>query len=64
MMPSRTSYYYDEERVKAMLPLLSDDLLLDAYHNAVRLRLELEFLRLLKSEIRRRRLSLPEERPI
>ncbi|MFC5469913.1 sporulation histidine kinase inhibitor Sda [Cohnella suwonensis] len=63
MMPSRTSYN-NRERVKAMLPLLSDDLLLDAYSNALRLRLDLEFLRLLKSEIRRRRLSLPEERSI
>lgn len=40
---------------------LSDDLLLDAYRNAVRMRLEWEFVRLLRAEIRRRRLTVPEE---
>ncbi|WP_115994062.1 sporulation histidine kinase inhibitor Sda [Cohnella lupini] len=45
-----------------MLPLLTDDLLLDAYRSALRLQLEREFVRMLKSEIRRRKLSVPEER--
>ncbi|MDB4868554.1 MAG: sporulation histidine kinase inhibitor Sda [Cohnella sp.] len=43
-----------------MLPLLSDDLLLDAYRSAVRLGLDREFVRMLRSEIRRRCLKLPE----
>lgn len=47
-----------------MLPLLPDDLLLDAYRNALRLQLEREFLHMLKSEIRRRKLFVPEERII
>ncbi|QMV40888.1 sporulation histidine kinase inhibitor Sda [Cohnella cholangitidis] len=45
-----------------MLPLLPDDLLLDAYRSALRLRLEREFVHLLRSEIRRRKLTIPEER--
>nr|WP_181907506.1 sporulation histidine kinase inhibitor Sda [Cohnella lupini] len=44
------------------MPLLTDDLLLDAYRSALRLQLEREFVRMLKSEIRRRKLSVPEER--
>lgn len=46
----------------AMLPLLSDDLLLDAYQSAIRLQLEREFVRMLRSEIKRRKLFVPEER--
>ncbi|TFE24236.1 sporulation histidine kinase inhibitor Sda [Cohnella luojiensis] len=45
-----------------MLPLLTDDLLLDAYRSALRLQLEREFVRMLRSEIKRRKLSVPEER--
>ena len=45
-----------------MLPLLPDDQLLDAYRSAIRLQLEREFLHMLRSEIRRRKLSVPEER--
>ncbi|WP_152619407.1 sporulation histidine kinase inhibitor Sda [Cohnella kolymensis] len=44
--------------------LLSDDLLLDAYRNAVRLQLEMEFVRLLRAEIKRRRLKVPDEQVI
>jgi Sporulation inhibitor A. len=47
-----------------MLPLLSDELLLDAYRSALRMRLDREFVRLLRSEIRRRKIVLPEERAI
>jgi hypothetical protein len=43
-----------------MLPMLSDELLLDAYRNAVRLGLDWEFVRMLRMEIRRRRIILPE----
>lgn len=42
-----------------MLPQLPDDLLLDAYSNALRLQLEREFVHMLRTEIRRRRLSFP-----
>nr|WP_219640873.1 sporulation histidine kinase inhibitor Sda [Cohnella sp. CFH 77786] len=42
------------------MPLLSDEMLLDAYRSAVRLRLDREFVRMLRSEIGRRRLTLPE----
>ncbi len=45
-----------------MLPLLPDEQLLDAYSNALRLQLEREFVHMLRTEIRRRRLSLPKER--
>jgi len=45
-----------------MLPLLTDELLLDAYRSALRMELDWEFVRLLRSEIRRRKLSVPEER--
>lgn len=45
-----------------MLPQLTDELLLDAYRNAVRLGLEREFIRMLRSEIGRRRLVRSEER--
>jgi hypothetical protein len=40
-----------------MLPMLSDELLLDAYRSAVRLGLDRDFVRMLRAEIRRRRLS-------
>ncbi|MEK0316885.1 sporulation histidine kinase inhibitor Sda [Cohnella sp. 56] len=43
-----------------MLPLLSDELLLEAYQHAVRLQLEREFLHLLRAEIRRRQLPFKE----
>ncbi|MFC4303890.1 sporulation histidine kinase inhibitor Sda [Cohnella boryungensis] len=45
-----------------MLPQLTDEMLLDAYRSALRMRLEREFVRMLRSEIRRRKLSVPEER--
>ncbi|MFC3801926.1 Sporulation inhibitor A [Cohnella sp. OV330] len=45
-----------------MLPLLSDELLLEAYQHAVRLKLEREFVHLLHAEIRRRQLPIKEER--
>ncbi|HEY8529717.1 MAG TPA: sporulation histidine kinase inhibitor Sda [Paenibacillaceae bacterium] len=44
-----------------MLPLLSDELLLDAYRHAVRMQLDREFVQMLMAEIRRRRLHPPEE---
>jgi|CeladaMinimDraft_18_1061708.scaffolds.fasta_scaffold02356_3 hypothetical protein len=44
-----------------MLPLLSDELLLDAYRHAIRLKLDREFVQMLMAEIRRRRLHLPDE---
>jgi hypothetical protein len=48
----------NEERVRVtMLPMLSDELLLDAYRSAVRLGLDRDFVRMLRAEIRRRRLS-------
>jgi len=47
-----------------MLPLLTDELLLDAYRSALRMRLDRDFVRILRSEIRRRKLALPEERVI
>ncbi|TJY39787.1 sporulation histidine kinase inhibitor Sda [Cohnella pontilimi] len=45
-----------------MFPKLSDDSLLDAYRSAIRLGLDWEFVRMLRSEIRRRCLKLPEGR--
>jgi hypothetical protein len=45
-----------------MLPLLPDELLLDAYRSALRLQLDRDFVHMLRAEIRRRRLSIPEER--
>ncbi|MCD9023952.1 sporulation histidine kinase inhibitor Sda [Cohnella silvisoli] len=45
-----------------MLPLLPDELLLDAYRSALRLQLDRDFVHMLRSEIRRRKLSVPEER--
>lgn len=45
-----------------MLPLLPDELLLDAYRSALRLQLDREFVHMLRSEIRRRKLSVHEER--
>ncbi|REK60545.1 MAG: sporulation histidine kinase inhibitor Sda [Cohnella sp.] len=45
------------------MPLLSDELLLEAYRHALRLKLEQEFLSLLRAEIDRRKLVLPEEQP-
>jgi hypothetical protein len=47
--------------VKGLLPLLSDELLLDAYRHAVRLQLDGEFVQMLRTEIRRRRLLVPDE---
>ncbi|TVX98750.1 sporulation histidine kinase inhibitor Sda [Cohnella terricola] len=47
-----------------MLPLLTDELLLDAYRSALRMRLDRDFVRMLHSEIRRRKLSVPEDRVI
>jgi len=40
-----------------MLVQLSDEMLLDAYRGAVKLGLDQEFIRLLRNEIRRRRLN-------
>lgn len=60
MIPSLTSIH-KKERVSLMLPQLPDELLLDAYSNALRLQLEREFVLLLRTEIRRRSLSLPKE---
>lgn len=54
----------NQERVRDMLPTLSDELLLDAYRSALRLGLEREFIRLLRSEIGRRKLPLPEVRAV
>ncbi len=52
-------------RVWVMLPLLSDELLLEAYHQAVRLQLEREFVFMLRAEIKRRMLPVAvEELPI
>ncbi|MFD0671617.1 sporulation histidine kinase inhibitor Sda [Cohnella sp. GCM10027633] len=45
-----------------MLPILTDELLIDAYRSALRLRLEREFVYMLRAEIRRRNLSVPGER--
>jgi hypothetical protein len=45
-----------------MLPLLPDELLLDAYRSALRLQLDRDFVYMLRSEIRRRKLSMPEQR--
>ncbi|WP_256759807.1 sporulation histidine kinase inhibitor Sda [Cohnella sp. WQ 127256] len=45
-----------------MLPQLPDDMLLDAYRSALRLQLEKDFVRMLRSEIRRRNLFVLEER--
>lgn len=47
-----------------MLPQLSDELLLDAYRGAVKLGLEKEFIGMLRSEIRRRRLDAEERRGV
>ncbi|MFC5702919.1 sporulation histidine kinase inhibitor Sda [Cohnella faecalis] len=47
-----------------MLPLLSDELLLDAYRHAVRLSLDWDFVQMLRMEIRRRKLPLPEEQVV
>ncbi|CAM3852284.1 sporulation histidine kinase inhibitor Sda [Cohnella lubricantis] len=44
-----------------MLLLLSDEMLLEAYHQAVRMKLERDFIYMLRSEIVRRNLVLPEE---
>lgn len=45
-----------------MLPTLPDDLLVEAYRSALRLQLESDFLRMLRAEIRRRKLTVPGER--
>jgi hypothetical protein len=47
-----------------MMPLLSDELLLEAYRGAIRLRLEMDFIRMLRAEIRRRKLFVPEEQVV
>lgn len=44
-----------------MLPLLSDEMLLEAYLHAQRLQLELDFIYMLKAEIVRRNLLPPDE---
>lgn len=44
-----------------MLPLLSDEMLLEAYLHAIRLKLEREFIYMLRAEIVRRNLVLPDE---
>lgn len=61
MMPSKSSDKA-EERVLNMFPLLPNDLLLDAYQNALRMQLDQEFIVMLRMEIRRRRLSIPVRR--
>lgn len=43
---------------------LSDDMLLDAYRGAIKLGLDKEFIRMLRSEIRRRKLSAGEWRDV
>ncbi|WP_084760815.1 sporulation histidine kinase inhibitor Sda [Cohnella panacarvi] len=43
-----------------MFPILPDEMLIDAYRNALRLQLDREFVRMLRAEIRRRKLTLPE----
>ena len=45
-----------------MFPMLPDEMLIDAYRNALRMQLDREFVRMLRAEIRRRQLSLPWER--
>ncbi|MBO9599488.1 MAG: sporulation histidine kinase inhibitor Sda [Cohnella sp.] len=45
-----------------MFPMLPDEMLIDAYRNALRMQLDREFVRMLRAEIRRRKLSLPWER--
>lgn len=57
-----TNFSISRERVRDMLPQLSDEMLLDAYRNAIRLGLERAFIRMLRTEIRRRRLTQPEGR--
>jgi|GEM_PF-1056498 len=37
-----------------MMRILSDELLLDSYHSAVRLHLDVEFIRMLANELKRR----------
>lgn len=64
MMPARIKQSW-RGRVWVMLPLLSDELLLEAYHQAVRLQLEREFVFMLRAEIKRRMLPVAvEELPI
>lgn len=46
---------------KAMLLLLSDELLLEAYQQAIRMQLERDFIYILRAEIKRRNLVLPDE---
>lgn len=41
-----------------MFPMLPDEMLIDAYRNALRLQLDREFVHMLRVEIRRRKLSL------
>ncbi len=47
-----------------MLPQLTDEILLDAYRGAIRLGLEKEFIRMLQSEIQRRRLNAAKGRVV
>ncbi|WP_084423222.1 sporulation histidine kinase inhibitor Sda [Cohnella thermotolerans] len=44
-----------------MLVLLSDEMLLEAYHHALRMQLDRDFIYLLRTEIVRRNLVLPDE---
>lgn len=44
-----------------MLLLLSDELLLEAYQQAIRMQLERDFIYILRAEIKRRNLVLPDE---
>lgn len=49
------------KKVGDMLLLLSDELLLEAYHQAIRMKLDREFIYMLRAEILRRNLMLPGE---
>lgn len=61
MMPSQSSNS-EGKGCRSMLPILTDELLIDAYRSALRLRLEREFVHMLRAEIRRRNLTVPGER--
>lgn len=45
-----------------MLPMLPDEMLIDAYRNAMRLQLDREFVYMLRAEMRRRKLSVSWDR--
>lgn len=47
-----------------MLPSLTDEMLMDAYRSAIRLGLDRAFIRMLRAEIGRRRLPIPQERGV